>query len=207
MKAILTALAALALTGCASSGFKVANDENTKRIESHQEAMLEQAEKDLTAINGCYLRASGYAVLDGVLTKIGEPLPGDGCNVMAGMLRQMSTLLTAFQPHLVQPLLARVPAAPEEIAQSIIKDGMKYALTRYGLGAVERVVSSGQLAQTQLAEQAIQAAAKPTPNPVLITVPEGGSAGFLTADGNGRHAVHRPAAGRHRLDAVVLVAG
>lgn len=182
MKSLIVALLAVVLTGCASSGFNVANEENTKRIESHQEAMLDQAEKDLTAINGCYLRASGYAVLDGVITKIGEPMPGDGCTVMAGMLRQMSTLLTAFQPHLVQPLLARVPAAPEEIAQSIIKDGMKFALTRYGIGAVERVVSSGQLAQSQLAQQAIDAAAKPTPNPILITVPEGGTAGFLRVD-------------------------
>lgn len=176
----LATAAVLMLGACSSSGFKQANDANTQRIKEHQDAMLTQAEHDLTAINACYLRAAGYADLGGALTKIGEPMPGDSCTVMAGMLRQQSTLLMAFQPHLVQPVMARVPAAPEEIAQSILKDGMKFALMRYGMAAVERVVSSGQLAQSQLGQQAIDAAAKPTPNPVLITVPEGGSAEILT---------------------------
>jgi hypothetical protein len=182
MRAAIAALVLLVLAGCSSSGFKVANDANTQRVKDHQEVMLDQAENDLKAINACYLRAAGYADLDGTLTKIGEPMPGDSCTVMTGMLRQLSTLLMAFQPHLVQPVMARVPAAPEEIAQAILKDGMKFSIVRYGLGAVERVVSSGQLAQSQLAQQAIDAATKPAPSPILITVPEGGSASILTPD-------------------------
>lgn len=178
----LALVAALALSACSSSGFKIANDENSTRIRDHQDAMLEQAEKDMAAVNACYLRSSGYVQLvpGGPLTKIAEPSSSaEGCTVMAALLRNTATLMTAFQPFLVQPVLARVPAAPEEIVQSILKDGMKFALTKYGLEAVERVVSSGQLAQAQTSAAALQAVAD-RPAPVILTVPEGGTATVLT---------------------------
>lgn len=182
MKAALVVLVALVLAGCSSSGFKVANDANTQRVKDHQQAILDQAENDLKAINTCYLRSAGYADINGVLTKVGEGFTSEGCTVMAGMLRQASTLLTAFQPFLAQAVMARVPAAPEEIAQSLIKNGFKFSLAKFGIDAVERVVSSGQLAQSQIAQQAIDAAAKPAPSPILITVPEGGAAAVLPTE-------------------------
>lgn len=183
MKRFLIIFAALALAGCAS-GFKKANEENTKRQNYFQDTMLVQAANDLTAINACFLRSSGYIVTgtNNLLVKVGEPSSGESCVVMAGMLRQASTFLTAFSAFLTQPAMARVPAAPEEIAQDILKHSMKFSIMKHGLNAVERVVSSGHLAQSQLAQQAIEAAAKPTPNPILITVPEGGSAGVLSLD-------------------------
>lgn len=171
-------LLALGLSGC--SAFKLANDANTKRIADYQDTMIDQAGKDLTAINACYLRSLGYVDIGGTLTKMGEPTgSGDACSMMALSLRQTSTFLTAFSPFLAQPLMARVPAAPEEILADLAKGGMKFALTRHGLEAVERVISSGQLAQAQTSAAALEAVAN-RPAPILLTVPEGGSASILT---------------------------
>lgn len=186
MKRLLmcAALAALvALSGCSAmtdgSGFKVATQANTDRATTYQENILLQAGHDLEAINGCYLRASGYARVTGsknAVFKIGEPTSAEGCTVMAMGLRTQSNMLTAFAPFISQALMSRVPAAPEEILQSLLKDGMQFALMKFGIDAVTRVVESGQYAQAQIAQAGIDAAAKPVQvvdQPVLVTVPEG----------------------------------
>ena len=189
MKKTLRTLAlvglALSLGACAQmgAGFHKANDENTKRLAHYQDNILLQAETDLSAVHACYLRASGYVAQPAAgpvkaaagafnlsLTKIGEPTSSEGCTVMATALRTQSNMLTAFAPFMGQALLARVPAAPEEIAQAILKDGMQFALAKFGIEAVQKVVTTGQLAQSQLAQAGIDAASKP---PLVLTVPEG----------------------------------
>lgn len=172
-------LLALSLSACAS-GFKQANEENSKRIADHQDSLLTQATNDLTAVNACYLRSLGYLQTGTTLTKVGEPSgSGETCAVMATALRMSSTFMTAFSPFLVQPALTRVPAAPEEILADLTKHGMKFSLTKHGLEAVERVVTSGQLAQAQTSAAALEAVAN-RPAPILLTVPEGGAATILT---------------------------
>lgn len=184
--------AALSLTACAQmgAGFHKANDENTKRLSHYQDNLLLQAEHDLTAINACYLRAAGYVqsaagpvkaaggALNLTLTKVAEPSSSEGCTVMATALRTQSNMLTAFAPFIGQALLARVPAAPEEIVQAVLKDGMQFALAKYGIEAVQKVVTNGQLAQAQVAQAGIDAASKPplvVDKPVVVQVPAGSS--------------------------------
>lgn len=183
--------ATLSLAACAQmgAGFHKANDENTKRLAHYQDNILLQAESDLSAINACYLRAAGYVVqsaagpvkaaagaLNLTLTKVAEPGSSEGCTVMATALRTQSNMLTAFAPFIGQALLARVPAAPEEIVQSVLKDGMQFALAKYGIEAVQKVVTNGQLAQAQVAEAGIAAAAKDplvVKEPFVVQVPMG----------------------------------
>ncbi|MBL8387025.1 MAG: hypothetical protein JNK17_02190 [Hydrogenophaga sp.] len=172
--------ASVALAGCSAltdgSGFKVATDANTARGDTYQENILLQAGHDLEAVNACYLRASGYARVSGTknaVFKIGEPTSAEGCTVMATALRTQSNMLTAFAPFIAQALMGRVPAAPEEIIESLLKDGMKFALMKFGVSAVTKVVESGQLAQAQIAQAAINKPTQVIEQPVLVTVPEG----------------------------------
>ena len=183
------ALAALALTGCASSGFNVATQANTDRLQAYQDSLLDEAENDLTAINACYLRASGYALVAGTtnaLQKVGEPGSAEGCTVMAGMLRTQSKMLTAFAPHLAQPLLARVPAAPEEILKDLAEKGMGFALVKHGIDRVSAVVSNGQAAAYQIAQSA-QAKHPIMMTPGIVTITPG------TAEAAGTASVLMPA--------------
>lgn len=168
MRLIIAALTILALTGCASSGFNVATQANTNRADKFQENILLQAENDLTAINDCYLRQGDKA----------------SCTVMATALRTQSNMMTMFAPFVAKELFQRVPAAPEEIIQSIIKDGMKFALMKFGIEQVSNVVTTGQLASFQAAQTATQQSGEIV-NKVLdkpatiLTIPEGGSAAIL----------------------------
>jgi leucyl-tRNA synthetase len=174
------AAAAMALSAC--SGFKTATDANTSRADSYQLNILAQAANDLTAINDCYLLASGYVRAvgtDNALQKVAEPGSDVGCTVMATALRTQSNMMTFMAPHIAQVLMSRVPAAPEEIAADLLKFGVKSALLSYGIDQVARVINSGQLAQAEIAQAGIAAAAKPAPNPILLTVPAGGAARVL----------------------------
>lgn len=186
MRLIIAALTILALTGCASSGFNVATQANTSRADAFQENILLQADNDLMAINDCYLRASGYARVGGsnAVHKVGEPSDPASCTVMATALRTQSNMMTMFAPFVAKELFQRVPAAPEEIIQSIIKDGMKFALMKFGIEQVSNVVTTGQLAAFQAAQTATQQSGEIV-NKVLdkpatiLTIPEGGSAAIL----------------------------
>lgn len=158
------AIAAALLSACASSGFAVATAENTKRAASFQDGLLEQAANDLTAINDCWVNVKK--------TTAGG---GEGCVAMSIALRMTSSFLYAF---LGKPEMGRVPAAPEEIAQSIVEKGMNFALMKFGIDAVRKVVDSGQLAQAQIASEGIAAASKPplvVDKPVVVQVPLGSS--------------------------------
>lgn len=163
---ILCASAAIAtalLSACESSGFAVATAENTKRTTSFQDGMLEQAANDLTAINDCWVN----------MKKNGQG--GESCVGLSIALRMTSSFLYAF---LGKPEMGRVPAAPEEIAQSIVEKGMNFALMKFGIDAVRKVVDSGQLAQAQIASEGIAAASKPplvVDKPVVVQVPMGSS--------------------------------
>jgi hypothetical protein len=159
--AACAAMAAALLSACASSGFAVATTENTKRTTSFQEGMLEQAANDLTAINDCWVN----------MKKNGQG--GESCVALSIALRMTSTFLYAF---LGKPEMGRVPAAPEEIAQAIVEKGMNFALMKFGIEAVRKVVDSGQAAQAQIASEGITAASKPplvVDKPVIVTVPAG----------------------------------
>jgi hypothetical protein len=178
IRTIALLVAALALTACAQmgAGFHKATDANTARLAHYQDNMLLQADNDLAAINACYLHASGYKRVTGTqnaVVKVGEPSSPESCTVLAMGLRTQSNMLAAFAPFVGQALLARVPASPEEIVQSILKDGMKFALTRFGIDAVTKVVTTGQLAQAQVAQAGIEAASKPPLiiEPTIIEVP------------------------------------
>lgn len=168
MRLIIATLTILALTGCASSGFNVATQANTNRADAFQENILLQADNDLTAINDCYLRQADKA----------------SCTVLATALRTQSNMMTMFAPFVAKELFQRVPAAPEEIIQSIIKDGMKFALMKFGIEQVSNVVTTGQLASFQAAQTATQQSGEIV-NKVLdkpatiLTIPEGGSAAIL----------------------------
>lgn len=177
-RTLILICAAIALTACAQmgAGFHKANDENTKRLAHYQDNLLLQAEHDLAAVNACYLRATGYQRVEGTknaVIKVGEPSSSESCTVLAMGLRTQSNMLTAFAPFIGQALLARVPAAPEEILQSVLKDGMQFALAKYGIEAVQKVVTTGQLAQAQVAQAGIEAASKPPliVEPTVIEVP------------------------------------
>lgn len=190
-KTAFLALAALALSGCASSGFSVATQANTDRLQTYQDNLLAEAETDLTAIHACYLRASGYALVPGtadvlLLQKVGEPGSAEGCTVMAGMLRTQSKMLTAFAPYLAQPLLARVPAAPEEIFKDLAEKGMGFALLKHGIDRVSAVVSNGQAAAYQIAQSA-QAKHPIVMQPGVVTITPG------TAESAGTASVLMPA--------------
>lgn len=184
MKRVLTALllgAAVALSGCASS-FKLATEENTERARDFQDSLLIQSANDLTAINDCYLNASGYARISptaNAVHKIGEPIGSAGmCAVMAMGLRTQANMLTAFAPFLSQSLMGRVPAAPEEIAADLLKFGVKASLLKFGVEKVANVITSGQAANAQIAQAGIEAASKPplvVDKPVIVQVPTGSS--------------------------------
>lgn len=160
MKRLITlvlALAVMALAGCANSGFATATNSNTQRISTFQDAMLEDAANDLFAINACYLR-----------TKKEDSAV---CTNMATSLRTTSKMLIAFSPALSRDLKDRVPAAPEEIFQSLATKGFETAITLHGIDAVRKVVESGQYAAWQSAQQAnanMAELANNPPAPVLI---------------------------------------
>lgn len=165
MRAIfLPLIAAMALlSGCANSSFNKAVDTNTQRQESYLDGYLEQAANDLTAINDCWTNVK-KANADSM-----------GCMMMSMALRMTNTFLYAF---LGKPDMTRVPAAPEEIVESILTKSMKFAITKYGFDAVRKVVESGQVAQAQIASEGIAAASKPplvVDKPVVVTVPAGSS--------------------------------
>jgi hypothetical protein len=168
------AAAALALSAC--SGFKTATDANTNRADTYQLNILTQAANDLTAINDCYLRASGYVRVSGTangLQKVGEPGSDVGCTVMATALRTQSNMMTFMAPYVAQVLMSRVPAAPEEIAADLLKFGVKAGLLKFGVEQVAGVINSGQLAQAEIARAGIEAASKPplVIEPTFIEVP------------------------------------
>lgn len=158
MKKVLTAIlmATLTLAGCSS--FQIATEENTKRSISFAEGFLEQAANDLTTINMCWIAA------------IKSGTKGDSCTNMAIALRLTNTFLYAF---FAKPEQGRVPAAPEEILKSLVEKGMEFSLMKFGFQAVERIVSSGQLAQAQIAQAAINKPTEVIEKPVIVTVPEG----------------------------------
>lgn len=168
------------LTGCANSGFAVATKANTDRASEYGDGFLEQAANDMLVVNQCFLTAARGSITvkssDGSPVGIGSMLQMMAqfqCTSLAQALRMTNTFLYAF---LAKPEMSRVPAAPEEIVQSIIKDGMKFALMKFGITAVQKVVESGQVAQAQIASEGITAASKPplvVDKPVIVTVPAG----------------------------------
>jgi len=166
----VAAVAAIAmLAGCSTftkdSSFEKATTENTARANTYQDNILLQAGHDLTAIHQCYLRASGYVLVDGttnLLQKIAEPASAEGCTVMAMGLRTQSNMLTAFAPFMAQSLMSRVPASPEEIFQALAEKGMNFALMRFGIEQVSAVVNNGQAAAYQVASQAM------AKNPIIL---------------------------------------
>lgn len=173
---------ALALAGCANSGFAVATQANTDRSSYFQDSLLIQTANDLTAIHDCYLRSAGYARVaptSNAIHKIGEPTnDAAACAVMAMGLRTQANMLTAFAPFLSQPLMSRVPAAPEEIAADLAKFGVKASMLKFGIEKVSDVITSGQAAQQQIAQAGIDAASKPplvVDKPVVVQVPAGSS--------------------------------
>lgn len=175
-RTLALAAAALALTACSSSGFMKATEANTSRADDYQLNILTQASSDLTAINDCYLRAAGFVRVGGaapVLQKVGEPGSGEGCTVMATALRTQSNMMTFMAPHIAQALMGRVPAAPEEIAADLLKFGVKASLLKFGLNQVSSVITSGQAAQTEIAQAGIAAASKPPLiiEPTFVEVP------------------------------------
>lgn len=186
------AVAAL-LAGCGTtSGFAVATASNTDRVKDYQANLLLQSANDLAAINMCYLRASGYTLVSrtgdpvkdafGEVVKVGEPSTDVGCTVMATALRTQANMGSLFAPFIAKTLESRVPAAPEEIAQSLIEKGLQFSLLKYGIDAVQGVISSGQAATAQVASEGIAAAAKDplVLTPTVIQVPLGSSAVPLT---------------------------
>jgi hypothetical protein len=176
---VLALLSTLALTGCAS-GFDTATAANTARDKNYQDNLVLQAARDLAAVNMCYLHAGGYALKSatgdpvkdafGEVVRVGDPYNAIGCTVMATALRTQSNMASLFAPFISQTLMARVPAAPEEIVQNLIEKGLQFSLFKFGIESVSKVVSSGQAAQTQLASEGMAAAAKP---PLVIEVPVG----------------------------------
>lgn len=178
---IFAALAVILLGGCANkatggSAFGMATSENSSRISNFQDAILLNAANDLHAVNVCFITAGGGVLkADGsVVLQGGAQGKASECVLMAGMLRTQSNMILAFSPFLTASLMSRVPAAPEEIIQSLIKDGLKFALMKFGISSVTKVIETGQLAQTQLAEAAIN---KPPVvlTPSVIQVPMGSS--------------------------------
>ena len=164
MRLLIAAIFALLLTGCAGSGFNKATEANTKRASEFQENILLQATNDLTAINDCYLKNGDRNV----------------CTTMATALRTQSNMMTMFAPFVATAMFSRVPAAPEEIAQSILKDGMKFALAKFGIEQVSNVVTTGQLAAAQTASRAADTVDTVINKPAtILTIPEGGSAAIL----------------------------
>lgn len=139
---------AVALTGCGTSSFSKAVEENTKRQEFYLDAFLEQAANDLTAINDCWLNAKKGN---------GESA---GCMVMSTALRLTNSMLFAF---LAKPEMTRVPAAPEEIVKDIAEKGMQFSLMKHGIDAVSKVVNTGQAASYQLAVESMRK------NPIVVT--------------------------------------
>jgi len=179
-RTLALAAAALALSACASSGFQAATAANTSRADDYQLNILTQAANDLTAINDCYLRASGYVRggASGALQKVADaPGSSEGCTVMATALRTQSNMMTFMAPHIAQALMGRVPAAPEEIAADLAKFGVKAALMKFGVSRVSNVITSGQAAQTEIARAGIEAASKPPLiiEPTVLSVPDGAS--------------------------------
>ena len=159
------------LTGCANSGFAVATAANTSRGEIYTDGYLEQAVNDMLAINARFLKAGKITVTSGDGSPVGigamlSIMQQSQCTMLAQSLRIVNTMLYAF---LAKPEMGRVPAAPEEIVQSILKDGMKFALMKFGIGAVQKVVESGNLAQAQIASEGIAAAQKP---PLVVDKPD-----------------------------------
>jgi hypothetical protein len=184
MKRILTILAAglaMFLTGCANSGFAKATEANTSRVSTFQENMLLQAANNLDSINSCYIRAAGYARVnstENVLVKVGEPSNSESCTVMATALNTQMNMGMLFSPFISKELMGRVPAAPEEIAENLLKFGIKASLMKFGIERVSDVITSGQAANTQIAAQGIEAASKPplvVDKPVIVQVPLGSS--------------------------------
>ena len=99
---------------------------------------------------------------------------------MATALRTQSNMMTMFAPFVATAMFSRVPAAPEEIAQSILKDGMKFALAKFGIEQVSNVVTTGQLAAAQTASRAADTVDTVINKPAtILTIPEGGSAAIL----------------------------
>lgn len=142
MKKTLTTLALLAmLAGCSfapKSGFHTATEANTSRFDGYRESILEQAVNDLTVINDCFVRSKDQG----------------RCETMAGMLRTQSNMMTLMAPFIAPAVFQGVPAAPEEIFASLAKEGMKFALMKFGIDRVTNLVSSGQYAAWQSAQQA-----------------------------------------------------
>lgn len=162
MKRALIALATtLALSACGTSGFEKATEANSTRDTVFLEAMLTQATNDLLAINDCYTRA-----------KTSDSMAWALCVNQSTALRLTSTFLT----FMARPQHQRVPDSPEEIMRDLIKFGIPWAVGAWGLGKWTDMVTTGQLAQQQLAQTAIDAAAKPPMqvNPILLeTGPSG----------------------------------
>lgn len=166
---VLMGAALAALAGCGTltkdSSFEMATKENTARSNNFQDNLLLSQANDLDAVHACYLRAAGYAKVLGSANsvyKIGEPSSAEGCTVMAGMLRTQSNMLIAFSPFLGQALMTRVPAAPEEVLESLVKEGMKFSLMRFGFEKVASVITNGQAAAYQIASQSM------AKNPIIL---------------------------------------
>lgn len=177
----ILAVSALAMTGCANSGFAKATQANTDRPNSYRGDLLLQAENNLKAINSCYIRASGYAPVNGadnLLVKITEPSSPESCTVLATALNTQMNMAMMFSPYLSRELMSRVPAAPEEIVENLLKFGVKASLMKFGIEQVSGVITTGQAANAQIAAQGIEAASKPplvVDKPVIVQVPLGSS--------------------------------
>jgi hypothetical protein len=105
------------------------------------------------------------------------------CSILAAGTNATQTLAG-------QPTALRVAKSPGEILEAIATKGFDAAKVIYGIKAVETVFTTQAEAAAaaqasyaasleRISSQGIDAAAKP---PIAITVPEGGSAEFLTLD-------------------------
>jgi hypothetical protein len=181
LAACAIAVSALALSGCANSGFSKATQANTDRGNTYRGDLLLQAENNLNAINSCYIRASGYGAVNGadnLLVKVTEPSSPESCTVLATALNTQMNMAMMFSPYISRELMSRVPAAPEEIVENLLKFGIKASLTKFGIERVSDVITSGQAANAQIAAQGIEAASKPplvVEKPFIVQVPLGSS--------------------------------
>lgn len=114
MKKIISLLVVLSLVGCSSFSEAVkGNQDNYKEYVTLQLAQHK-------TIQECYKSAANKSE----------------CSVLAGSTNATQSL--AGKPDQI-----RVPKAPSEVAESIIKDGLQGAVMIYGLKAVSSVIKTG----------------------------------------------------------------
>lgn len=163
MKRFLLIFAALALAGCSTTAYEKGLEANVKQYSLFSDTQLAQQQ----TISTCFQF---------------NPNKSE-CSILAAGTNATQTLAG-------QPQALRVAKSPGEIFESVAKMGFDATVKVYGIEAVRKVytaqaeaAASAQASQAEsferISSQGIDAASKP---PVLITVPEGGSAGVLSLD-------------------------